>query len=225
MMDGWQWLIACVVSLVVRFGWGFPDDPLVAWRCLLKCLPVLALIPFARQRGGPAGGRCVALGLAASVVGDVCLFYKDTYFLHGVVAFGLAHCCYIKAFGLRGDHLVLGLVLLSCALAAFAFLYPGVSDDAVLAPAILAYSLLIFTMAWRALARLFGGPGWGACELSGALGAALFVASDLTLATNRFRFAVPHAALVTHATYYAAQQLIALSVKRESLTGKQWKLP
>ncbi|CAM9551153.1 unnamed protein product [Lampetra planeri] len=64
------WLIACVVSLVVRFGWGFPDDPLVAWRCLLKCLPVLALIPFARQRGGPAGGRCVALGLAASVVGQ-----------------------------------------------------------------------------------------------------------------------------------------------------------
>ena len=75
---------------------------------------------------------------------------------------------------------------------------------------VLAYVIVILTMAWQAWERqrvVGGRAAW-----LGFLGAALFVLSDSFLAVNRFRGAFDSARLLTLSTYYAAQWLIASSI-------------
>lgn len=72
------------------------------------------------------------------------------------------------------------------------------------------YILLIFTMAWRAGARVGKLSSWTKqCSCAGAL---LFCISDFTIAVNKFSHPVPYSHTIIMSTYYAAQMLIALSV-------------
>lgn len=72
------------------------------------------------------------------------------------------------------------------------------------------YIMLIFTMAWRAGARVGKLSSWTKqCSCAGAL---LFCISDFTIAVNKFTHPVPYSHTIIMSTYYAAQMLIALSV-------------
>ena len=74
----------------------------------------------------------------------------------------------------------------------------------------LAYALVLVAMAWTAFGAWRASAAAGA--LLAALGALLFVASDSTLALERFTGRHPWGQPLVLATYFSAQGLIALSV-------------
>ena len=75
---------------------------------------------------------------------------------------------------------------------------------------VIAYLLVILTMAWQALTR------WSALQTTSAMlaavGALTFVVSDSALALDRFREKFRSARVIVLTTYWLAQWLIALSV-------------
>ncbi len=93
------------------------------------------------------------------------------------------------------------------AAALYLYLRPRLAS---LRPAVMAYSLVITSMAWLAWERAVQTPGLAAGLA--AAGALLFVASDSALAVNRFARPIRAAPLVVLGTYYAAQLLLAHSI-------------
>jgi len=91
------------------------------------------------------------------------------------------------------------------------YLWRGL-PDATLKAAVVAYLLVIVAMAWRAAVRAQS-PVLAGSGLLAAAGACLFLASDSVLAVERFRRPFRAAQPVVFATYWAAQLLIALSVR------------
>lgn len=120
----------------------------------------------------------------------------------GMAAFALGHLLYIRAFGLTPLQPALLLLVLPALLGYFSLLLPHLEPD--MAPAVASYGLILSIMLWRGLAR----------GRSARWGALLFTISDSVLALDTFALTVPHARLVTMATYYAAQLLITLSALR-----------
>ncbi|PSM14475.1 lysoplasmalogenase [Stenotrophomonas maltophilia] len=163
--------------------------------------------------------RAVLAGMLLSCVGDIALMLPIDAFVPGLVAFLLAHLCYIVAFraGLRAGR---GLVGAGALLGAFAVLnvlglWPHL--PAPMRIPVLAYVVVLASMAVLALARAWARPQAAAPEPCSArwaaTGAVLFVASDSLLAWDRFAGGLPLASLLVLSTYYAAQYAIARSVK------------
>jgi uncharacterized membrane protein YhhN len=153
----------------------------------------------------------VVAGLVASLGGDLWLLFPRG-FLPGLASFLCAHFLYIGAFApgaewsARAAFLLVPFALLAAAM--LAYLWPHLG---AYRPPVVVYVAAITTMGWCAMVR-----AGMAAEPSGALalaGALLFMTSDGFLARDRFvgRFAAADAAVMT--TYYAAQALIALSVR------------
>jgi uncharacterized membrane protein YhhN len=189
--------------------------PWMVW--VFKPLTTAIILVMAWGREGDLAVRrqAVLAGLALSWVGDVALMFPGG-FLAGLVAFLLAHLAYLWAFTRRvrlladwrpwaGWYLVAGGVLWQ--------LWPGVGG--ALRVPVVAYVLCLASMAaqaacwWLAVRR----TGLAPFARRAALGGALFVASDATLAWNRFLEPVPAAALWILGTYWAAQLLIAASLR------------
>lgn len=163
----------------------------------------------------PRYRRAVLLGMALSCLGDIALMLPVDAFLPGLVAFLLAHLCYIVAFaeGARRGRALLASVLLLGTVAAVNVigLWPHLPVPMRLP--VLVYVGALALMAALALARAVPrshvsphGARWAAA------GALLFVASDALLAWDRFAGGLPQASLLVLATYYAAQYGIARSV-------------
>ena len=74
-----------------------------------------------------------------------------------MASFGLAHILYITAFGLKPLKIKLGCIIYSIA-ALMIYFYFNMIKDPVLKYGVSIYTILIFTMIWRSLAR-FGGKG------------------------------------------------------------------
>ncbi len=153
--------------------------------------------------------RGIGAGLAASLGGDVFLMLPGDLFLAGLLAFLVAHVCYLIAFTAevrfaerRWPFVAYGAV----GAVVLALLWPSASPRAAVA----VYSLALCAMAAQALVRwrVLGTP---AAALA-ACGAAVFVVSDTLLALGRFRGPVANGGVWALATYYLAQTLIAVSV-------------
>jgi sterol desaturase/sphingolipid hydroxylase (fatty acid hydroxylase superfamily)/uncharacterized membrane protein YhhN len=175
---------------------------------LAMALAIVYVWRRARTHGG-AGKFDVLLiaGLAFSLAGDVLLMLPGQ-FIGGLVAFLLAHLCYIALLrdgvGWLPRPRAL-LATLGVGAAMYAVLFPGL--DAVLKPAVAAYVIVIATMAAQAIGRaaVLGDKR----SVAVAIGACFFMLSDSILALNRFWQPLPMAQLGVLATYYAAQLLIA----------------
>ncbi|MCL4184749.1 MAG: hypothetical protein KJ011_15015 [Burkholderiaceae bacterium] len=156
--------------------------------------------------------RGVLAGLAFSLAGDVLLMLSPALFVGGLLAFLVAHLCYLYAFTadtrLFARRLPL-LVLVAIGAAVLFFLWSGLAP--ALEGPVIAYVAVLVAMAAQAVARwqVHPGPRTGMA----ALGGVLFVASDALLAIDRFRTPIPAAALWVLATYWAAQWSIAQSVR------------
>ena len=185
---------------------------------LFKPLTTILIIVATLWLFAPAMRRyqdVVLLGLALSLAGDVFLMLPGNRFLFGLASFLAAHLAYIWAFTLGVGYEPAQLPWL----APFAFfglmvvvlLWRGL-PDAALKGAVVAYLLVIVAMAWRAAVRAQSPAlaGSGALALAGAC---LFLASDAVLAVDRFRRPFRAAEPIVFATYWAAQLLIALSVR------------
>lgn len=150
----------------------------------------------------------------ASLAGDVLLMLPGDLFLPGLLAFLVAHLCYTGAFTRDGGFslvLATGVPLVAAGGVLLWLMWPGLG---ALAWPVVAYVAVILTMAWQALERWRLGSHPGA-RLAG-IGALLFVASDASLGLVRFRGDFPASRVVVLVTYYAAQWLIAASVRQRS---------
>ncbi len=176
-----------------------------------------------------AEGRFDALlmaALSASLAGDVLLMFPG-YFVPGLVAFLLAHLCYLVLFKLGTVHLqsvgavtgreVTGVrsvwfpsrpalyLTLGVGAAMYVALWHGLPG--ALRPAVAAYVVVIALMAAQAIGRATVLRNQAAVMV--AVGAGFFMLSDSLLALNRFVQPLPMAPLWVLGTYYVAQILIA----------------
>ena len=154
----------------------------------------------------------VEVGLVFSLFGDVFLMLPKDRFVAGLVSFLVAHLLYIGAFtGLGAAMEVTWWVLvpfLAYAAVLLRILLPYVPR--ALKTAVIVYAAALLVMAWQAAERGAAGVPGGALA---AIGGVLFVISDSALALDRFRCPFPGAQPLILATYWAAQTLIALSIR------------
>jgi len=74
---------------------------------IFKCLPICSLMLFILLHGINLRGfeysysRRILTGLAFSLLGDALLVYDHSFFIHGVLAFGISHVLYATAYGMR----------------------------------------------------------------------------------------------------------------------------
>jgi uncharacterized membrane protein YhhN len=175
----------------------------------------IALANWISQKHNYALWICV--GLVLSLAGDILLMWPERFFVTGLGAFLLAHIAYLAAFtrgvkfpaswGIWGLYLAIGAGV-------FAVVGGGVGSD--VKPAVALYGFAVATMAAQAMGRYLRLQTGAA--LVAATGGIFFMLSDGLLAVDRFRAAIPHAAIVVLAPYYVAQVLIALSTGWEQRT-------
>jgi len=177
---------------------------------VFKPLTTILLLSVAVASGalGQGYGRLVAVAIVLCLCGDVLLMLPGDHFLPGLVSFLAAHVVLVVAFAVAGVAFTWWL-LTPVAVAAAAVYWVLAPHLGGMKGPVLAYVVVIAVMAWLALERwhLHGGRS----SAFAAMGAVLFLASDSTLALNRFRRAFRAADLVVLSTYYASVALIAMS--------------
>ncbi|MFI2214304.1 lysoplasmalogenase [Streptomyces sp. NPDC020141] len=169
-------------------------------------MPLLAA--FVAVRGGP---RTLVAALLLGWGGDVFLLLDAAWaFLAGMGFFALGHLCYLRLFGRAAPPRGLGPLYAVLLVAAVALLWPGLPAELRLPVA--GYAALLAFTAWRASAL---GAVVGA-------GGALFLVSDLIIATGIAGLPQPPAAdFWIMFLYCAAQLTLALGV----LTASARTLP
>ncbi|MFC4525909.1 lysoplasmalogenase [Dyella halodurans] len=201
--DGWQWLHwICKPLTTVLIAW-------TAWR----------MAPPLSERYR----RWIVIGMLFSLVGDIFLMLPQDAFVPGLVAFLFAHVCFIRAvlddarFAARPWAL---LVCLAYAALNLWLLWPSL-PPALYAPVVV-YVVVLACMAGQAASRAWwhAGDALAVPARWAAAGALLFMLSDTLIAWNRFRLAIPWAALWILATYYAALWCLARSIQRVSGAGR-----
>ena len=156
----------------------------------------------------------VVVGLGCSLGGDILLMLPGGRMAGGIAAFLAAHLAYLVAFSLASP----------VALSQLAWLLPFLAlCGAILADRwgalgklkvpLVIYTAVICTMAWRAAMRGQSVFIPRQTFLFGVAGACLFVVSDAILVLRRFGRPFAAAESLGLATYWAAQFLIAMSVR------------
>jgi uncharacterized membrane protein YhhN len=144
------------------------------------------------------------------LAGDIFLMLPGNYFIAGLVSFLLAHIAYLIAFFLPdGPHaswLPVALVVLY-GVGFLPRLWPHLGR---MRGPVLVYFLAITGMAWQALERWMLDDPRADLAFPGAL---LFLISDSALAFDRFVRPFRARDVVVLGTYWAAQWLIALSIR------------
>jgi uncharacterized membrane protein YhhN len=205
--------ICAILAIVGAYGVG---APWLHWVFKPATTLALAALVAASAPVEPAYRLAVLAGLLLSTVGDVFLMLPGDWFVFGLASFLVAHIAYLVAFtrraGLFARRWPFALY------AAFAAIVAGVLwpdlPDGLHAP-VGVYVVVLAAMAAQALAVWRVRPD--AATACAALGGAFFVASDATLAIDRFVAPFDAARCVVLATYWIAQALIALSVVRSAL--------
>jgi uncharacterized membrane protein YhhN len=154
----------------------------------------------------------VLAGLAFSLAGDVLLMLSPKLFVGGLLAFLVAHLCFLRAFTIdtRLFARPLALVVLAAVGAAIlSFLWSGLAPP--LRVPVIAYVVVLVAMAAQAVSRWQVHPG--PRTRAAAVGGVLFVVSDALLAIDRFRAPIVAAPLWVLGTYWAAQWGIAQSAR------------
>lgn len=156
----------------------------------------------------------IVAGLGCSLGGDILLMLPAERLIAGIAAFLLAQIAYVAAFSLgnpvHGDQLawLLPFLLFCAAVLADRWRVLGRFRGPVVV-----YVAVISIMAWRAVMRGRAAVIPRETFVVGAVGACLFVLSDALVLLRRFGRALPGAQTIELATYWAAQLLIAVSVR------------
>ena len=195
----WQWLhwLAKPLTTALIF--------LLAWR----------VAPWV----SPRYRRWILLGIACSLLGDVLLMLPQDLFVPGLLAFLLAHGCFIA--GLLDDSRFAArpLAWLAClAYGALNLVLLWPSLPAPLRPPVIVYVLVLASMGGQALGRAWlhasRHDDLAMPARRAASGALLFLLSDTLLAWDHFHAALPWAPVWILGSYYAAQWQLARSVQR-----------
>jgi uncharacterized membrane protein YhhN len=182
-------------------------------RLVTKPVPVLCLMGWVLAQGRTRYGTRIALGLAASSVGDVLLEFEHL-FLAGLGAFLCGHVAYTLAFLGETRRLALPRALpwLVVFAVVYGILWPGLGT---LRGPVAVYAAVFAIELWRAWACV-GVTARGRTAERLALGGALiFAVSDVLIGLTRFSAPLPGAAYAILVLYWLGQLLIALSVRPE----------
>jgi sterol desaturase/sphingolipid hydroxylase (fatty acid hydroxylase superfamily)/uncharacterized membrane protein YhhN len=195
---------AALTSSAYSLGW--PTVEFIA-----KPLALALLIASILPRGGRTDVRRLVLAaLSASLAGDVLLLWPSL-FLPGLVAFLVAQVLYVLVFsrgvGFLPSRAALAAVAIFAAVV-LAAIWPGIG--AALRVPVAIYVAMLALMVAQATGR--AAVIRDAASILVAVGAALFMLSDLTLALTTFAGAPSSVAQATLPTYYLAQALIAFFV-------------
>lgn len=166
------------------------------------------LVPLLAGRAGHPGTAWLIGGLALGAIGDVVLMFDSSaMFTVGLIAFLFGHAAYVVGFSagalaapaVIGTSIVMGMV----AIGTVQWLRPHLRPPFNIAVPL--YVLVISAMVVSAIGSTTAGIG-------AKTGAALFAASDLAVARERFVRQSRWNRVLGLPMYYAAQLLIAWSV-------------
>ena len=204
-------LVLAAVAALLNTGAELMDQRSLVY--LFKPLATLALVAVVLTNTRRSHyGTWIGTGLVAALAGDILLMLPQGLFVPGLVAFLVAHLCFIRAFSIDGAGrrapLLPGIPVVAAAIAVLVYLWPSLGPMRV---PVACYVATITTMSWQAIAR------WSVRRSPdaalAALGSIFFLVSDSSLAINRFAAPFAGATLVVIGTYYAAIWGLALSVR------------
>lgn len=198
-------------------------------KCILKCLPVIALmfqmLAMLVQYMGSAESKLVSTrqflwGITFSALGDGCLVFKKVHVI-GIISFGVSLCFYISMLefvasvsdiGVGGVACGLGVLLLSLTIVlVFRSQAKPLPVRSIYTALIFVYFLTLSTLLWSAAVLLLRQNNFaGICS---AVGAAMFYVSDILIVASAIWDArlLQGRALVMM-TYYTAQLCFAISL-------------
>lgn len=198
------------------------------WKPAATALVIAMCLLAFLGRNAPVYTGLIALGLVFCFAGDVYLIDGDRpeIFARGLASFLLGHIVFIGALtqiqSLRGmalnleRELIVGAVLALIVLLLYVYMRPRLGG---MRGPVLIYMVVIALMAHRAVVAVDLASAFPSQAALAAVGAILFLVSDMMLALNRFVFpsSSPGAsgdrqdAIWVLTTYYAAITFIALS--------------
>ncbi|MGH8082446.1 MAG: lysoplasmalogenase [Lysobacter sp.] len=206
----WIGAIALCAALAIAGAYA------ISWlHYLFKPLTTLLIAAMVWRHGGdaePGYRRAIFAGLLLSTCGDVFLMLPGDWFVFGLGSFLLAHLAYLVGLCGRARLCAAAWPFLAYAVLAagvLAILWPHL--PAALCVPVVVYVVVLATMAAQAAVvwRRWPVPA----TAFAALGGAFFVASDASLAIDRFAAPFGAASALVLATYWIAQTLIGLSVR------------
>lgn len=170
---------------------------------VIKLIPILALAGLVIRNVPGVQGKLLFVGMLLSGTGDVILdIDRVGLFIPGLVAFLLAHICYIAAFATElkfSPKRAIPLSLLLVYALVIGWYLKDIPGDKLVP--VMAYLFIITLMAMGAflLRRPF--------PLI-AIGAVAFMISDTVIAVDKFLVEIPQSRLINIGIYYAAQLMI-----------------
>lgn len=194
--------------------WALPTSAAVAWLLVVRDRPArflakplaslgFVMIGLSSSPLDTRYGALVLVGLVLAAIGDIALMH-ERWFLAGLGSFALGHLAYIGAFTTLAvpgaPSLVVGGVV---AIGAAAWVLPHTTGR--MRNAVALYILVISAMLATAISA-------GPHSTRLPLGAALFAASDLLVARERFMTHDDRNRLWGLPLYYAGQILIASTI-------------
>ncbi|UOF12861.1 lysoplasmalogenase [Lysobacter capsici] len=207
------WLATVAVAAVLAIVGAYASPWL---HYLFKPLTTLLIVAMVWRHGGaaePAYRRAIVIGLLLSTCGDVFLMLPGDWFVFGLGSFLCAHIAYLLGLTRRARLFARGWPYLAYALlagAVLSVLWAHLPGD--LRIPVIVYVTVLAAMA--AQAAVVWRCGRSQSTALAALGGAFFVASDATLAIDRFAAPFGAASAVVLATYWIAQLLIGSSVRQ-----------
>lgn len=206
------WLATVAVAAVLAIVGAYASPWL---HYLFKPLTTLLIVAMVWRHGGaaePAYRRAIVIGLLLSTCGDVFLMLPGDWFVFGLGSFLCAHIAYLIGLTRRARLFARVWPYLAYALlagAVLSVLWAHLPGD--LRIPVIVYVTVLAAMA--AQAAVVWRCGRSQSTALAALGGAFFVASDATLAIDRFAAPFGAASAVVLATYWIAQLLIGSSVR------------
>jgi uncharacterized membrane protein YhhN len=183
---------------------------------LWKPFASAAFVLFAVHRGAfdTTYGRAILAALVLSLIGDVLLIPRSkATFLSGLLAFLLAHAAYGVAFVIRGVApawaFMAGVLLVFAGFAVSLWLMPRVkgNEPSMLVP------VGVYMTTITVMVALAAGASGGSGDFRILVGALLFYVSDLSVARDKFVAPGRVNRLWGLPLYYAAQFLLASTVR------------
>lgn len=215
-----------VVVLLLRAEVQVPRNKpqIKLWKPLATLITIgIAALSFTQPTSHPIYSVLILAGLAFSLAGDWLLIDSDDQprnFALGLIAFLIAHLCYIAAFafarsvlgvpGNPGRDVAIAAVLLLLGAVVYFYMRPSLGN---MSQPVLLYITVISLMVHQATVGVELGRGVMTQGALAAGGALLFYISDFMLAINKFVFdgEGQNNSVWVLSTYYGAQLLIALS--------------
>ena len=183
---------------------------------ILKCLPILYLARSTAWVNVPKEllhlQKYVTLGLFASMFGDWFLNWIQRFYFPGALCFVVAHCFYIRAFGLLPAVEQGGMLFAGGAILVGIYVnWIAPKEETVAKNLMVFYFGVISIMAWRAYAYYATYPQQPG-SLQALLGAAIFMVSDFLIVATAWHVKTKYQDLLVMTTYYTAQLLISCCV-------------